>query len=74
MLFAKPHVTDTKGESIHKVVENFFQEKEIPMHNIMACATDGALAMVGRHCGFISYLKMFWLRFALFTVFTNNIW
>ena len=43
MLFARPLVTDTKGESIYKVVEIFFQEKEIPMYNIIACATDGAL-------------------------------
>ena len=57
MLFARPLVTDTKGESIYKLVENFFQEKEIPMYNIIACAIDGAPAMVGRHCGFISYLK-----------------
>ena len=57
MLFARPLVTDTKGESIYKVVENLFQEKEIPMNNIIACATDGAPAMVGRHRGFISYLK-----------------
>ena len=57
MLFARPLVTDTKGESIYKVVEIFFQEKEIPMYNIIACATDGAPAMVGRHRGFISYLK-----------------
>ncbi|KAI6648674.1 hypothetical protein LOD99_7901 [Oopsacas minuta] len=35
MLFARPLVTDTKGESIYKVMENFFQEKEIPMNNIM---------------------------------------
>ena len=27
------------------------------MNNIIACATDGAPAMVGRHRGFISYLK-----------------
>ena len=57
MLFARPLVTDTKSESIYKVVENFFQEKEIPMYNIIACATDGAPAMVGRQRGFISYLK-----------------
>ena len=75
MLFARPLVTDTKGESIYKVVENFFQEKEIPMYNIIACATDGAPAMVGRHRGFISYLKTFCLRFSLFTAsFIENIW
>ncbi|KAI6648837.1 hypothetical protein LOD99_7099 [Oopsacas minuta] len=57
MLFARPLVTDTKGESIYKVVENFFQEKETPMNNVIAFATDRAPAMVGRHRGFISYLK-----------------
>ncbi|KAI6652381.1 hypothetical protein LOD99_7395 [Oopsacas minuta] len=48
MLFARLLVTDTKGESIYKVVENFFQEKEIPMNNIIAYTTDGAPAMVGQ--------------------------
>ena len=57
MLFARPLVTDSKGESIFKVVEYFFQEKEIPLSNIIACATDGAPAMVGRQRGFISYMK-----------------
>ncbi|KAI6653460.1 hypothetical protein LOD99_3679 [Oopsacas minuta] len=46
MLVARTLVTDRKGESIHKVVENFFQEKDIPMNNITACTTDGAPAMV----------------------------
>ncbi|KAI6647014.1 hypothetical protein LOD99_9013 [Oopsacas minuta] len=56
MLFAKPLVTDTKGESIYKVVEISFRKRNC-MNNIIACATDGAPAMVGRHRGFISYLK-----------------
>ena len=50
-------MTDTKGESIFKVVFNFFQENEIPLGNIIACATEGSPAMVGRHRGFIAYLK-----------------
>ena len=54
MLFGRPLVTDTKGESIYKVVENYSQEKEIPMYNIIACATDGAPAMVGRHRSFLT--------------------
>ena len=57
MLFARPLVTDSKGESIFKLVEYFFTEKEIPLSNILACATDGAPAMVGRQRGFISYMK-----------------
>ena len=43
ILFARPLVTDTKGEFIYKFVEIFFQEKEIPMYNIIACAKDGRL-------------------------------
>ena len=57
MLFARPLLIDSKGESIFKVVDNFFQEKEIPLCNIIVSATDGAPAMVGRHRGFIAYLK-----------------
>ena len=34
-----------------------FPEKSIPLTNIISCATDGAPSMVGRHCGFLSYLK-----------------
>ena len=63
MLFARPLISDTKGESIFKVVDSFFREKGIPMCIIIACATDGAPAMVGRHRGFISYLKMLCLKF-----------
>ena len=57
MFFARPLMTDTKGESIFKVVDNFYLEKEIPLGYIIACATDVAPAMVDRHRGFIAYLK-----------------
>ena len=43
MLFARPLITDTKGESIFKVVDNFFRKKGISISNIIACATNGAL-------------------------------
>ena len=57
MLFAKPLETDTRGESIFGVVKQFFEEKSIPLRNIVACATDGAPSMIGRHRGFIAHLK-----------------
>ena len=57
MLFARPLETDTKGESIFRVVETFFREKGIPLENIIACATDGAPSMTGRQRGFVSHLK-----------------
>lgn len=57
LLFACLLETDTKGESIFHVVENFFLNENIPLTNIVACATDGAPSMVGRHKGFLAYLK-----------------
>ena len=57
MLFARSLMTDTKGESIFKVVDNFFKKKKSPWCNILACAADVAPATVSRHRGFIAYLE-----------------
>ncbi|KAI6652989.1 Protein ZBED8-like [Oopsacas minuta] len=57
MLFSKPLETDAKGETIFMVVKQFCEEKNIPMGNIVVCATDGAPSMIGRHRGFIAHLK-----------------
>lgn len=56
LLFARLLETDTKGESIFRVLEGFFNEKEIPLTNIVTVATDGAPSMVIRHRGFLAYL------------------
>ncbi|KFD48214.1 hypothetical protein M513_10928 [Trichuris suis] len=57
LLFAKELVTDTKGESIYRAVEEFFKEKSIHLANVMSVATDGAPSMVGSQRGFIAHLK-----------------
>ncbi|XP_068227881.1 protein FAM200C-like [Palaemon carinicauda] len=57
MLFALKLTTDTKGESIFKKLEVYFEENNIPLKNIVACATDGTAAMIGRYKGFSAYLK-----------------
>ena len=57
MLFSKPLETDTRGETIFMVVKQFCEEKNIPIGNIIACATDGAPSMIGRHRSFIAHLK-----------------
>jgi zinc finger BED domain-containing protein 5/7/8/9 len=57
LLFAKQLKTNTKGESIFAVTEEYFKFNEIPLTNILSCATDGAPAMIGRYNGFVSYLK-----------------
>lgn len=57
LLFAEQLKTDTKGSTIYNVVEQFFNDKGIPLINVIACATDGAPSMIGRHRGFIAHLK-----------------
>ena len=57
ILCAKELETDTRGASIFTAVEQFFKEHDIPIKNIIACATDGAPALTGKHKGFFSYLK-----------------
>ncbi|KAL4132712.1 hypothetical protein QTP88_009821 [Uroleucon formosanum] len=57
LLFARHLETNTKGETIFNTLENFCDEKQIPLKNIMSIATDSAPAMTGRHKGFIAYLK-----------------
>ena len=56
-LFAKELETHTTGESVFQLVVGFFNEKEIPLTNIVSCATDGAPSMLSHHRGFIKYLK-----------------
>ncbi|XP_025031038.1 LOW QUALITY PROTEIN: protein ZBED8-like, partial [Python bivittatus] len=57
MLFARSLIADTKSESIFNTVKDYFKEKNFPFANIMSVATNGAPAMVGRHRGFIAFLK-----------------
>jgi len=57
MLFARLLETDTKGESIFNCVRGYFEEHDIPMKNMIQLATDGASAMVGRHRGFVAFMK-----------------
>ena len=56
-LFAEQLEVDTKGSTVYKAVEQFFKRKGIPLSNVIACATDGAPSMIGRHRGFIAHLK-----------------
>nr|XP_020653392.1 SCAN domain-containing protein 3-like [Pogona vitticeps]XP_020653393.1 SCAN domain-containing protein 3-like [Pogona vitticeps] len=57
LLFARNLVTDTKGSSIFEKVEEFFNEKNIPLTNVVACTTDGDASMVGRYREFQAHLK-----------------
>ena len=75
LLFAKNLVSDTKGESIFNSMNGFFQEKEIPIQNILSAATNGSPAMTGRHKGFIAHLKQTYPMYSLYIVlYIVNIW
>ncbi|KFD56788.1 LOW QUALITY PROTEIN: hypothetical protein M514_02465 [Trichuris suis] len=45
LLFAKELTTDTKGESIFKIANEFFKEKQVPVNSGLAVATDRPLSM-----------------------------
>ena len=47
MLFTSNLITNTKGLSIFTAVKSYLEKNDIPMHNIVACATDGAPSMMG---------------------------
>ncbi|XP_068206165.1 zinc finger BED domain-containing protein 5-like [Palaemon carinicauda] len=49
MLFTRSLMTDTKGETIFNEVVTYFQQNNIPLKNIIACATDGAPSMTDRY-------------------------
>ena len=57
LLFSESLTADTKASIIFKTVEKVFKDKQIPMSNVIACATDGAPVMIGRHRGFIQHMK-----------------
>lgn len=47
LLFAKLLEIDTKGETVYRVLEKCLHDNDIPITNIIACATDGAPPMRG---------------------------
>ena len=49
LLFSTNLETYTKGSSICNVVEICSNENKCLLNNIVSCATDGPLSMVGRH-------------------------
>ena len=57
MLFAISLMTDIKGEAIFNEVATYFKENNIPLENIIACATDGAPDMTGRYKCLIEHKK-----------------
>ena len=57
LLFSKCLETDTKGLTLFTELNRFFDEKAIPLTNIISVTTDGSPAIVARYRGFLAYLK-----------------
>ncbi|XP_029639780.1 protein ZBED8-like [Octopus sinensis] len=57
MLFTEKLPLDLKGATIFHTVKSFLFEHNIPLSNILACASDGAPSMIVRYRGFSSLLK-----------------
>ena len=57
MLFAINLSADIRATTVFNAMERFYEETEIPMQNVLQCATDGAAAMVGKHRKFIALMK-----------------
>jgi hypothetical protein len=56
MLFARKLKIGTKGETIFEEVKSYVKENNIRLQDITACATDGAVSMVGGYRRFIAHL------------------
>ena len=56
-MFSESLTADTKGSSIFKTIEKFFEDKQVPLTNVIACATDGAPAMIDGHRGLTQLMK-----------------
>ena len=57
IFFAINLPADTRATTVCNAMERFYEEKEIPMQNVLQCATDRVAAMTGKHRGFIAQMK-----------------
>ena len=57
MIFAISLPADSRATTVFNAVEKFFEEKKMPMQNILQCTTGGAATMLGKHRGFIALIK-----------------
>jgi len=57
MLFIKSLPETTTGEDIFNEIMQYFNNKNIPLTNLITIASDGAAAMTGKVKGFVSRMK-----------------
>ena len=66
--FCLPLLTDTKGETIFNTVRDYLAEKDIPIQNIIACATDDTPPWLGVTEVFLLFKNKLLLRCSQFIV------
>ena len=49
IIFAISLPADTRATTVFTAWDKFYEEKEVPMQNMLQCATDGAATMIGKH-------------------------
>ena len=57
MLFCRPLETTTKAEDVLKLVDAYFEEKDMKWESLVGVCTDGAPAMLVCRSGFIAKIK-----------------
>lgn len=57
MIFSILLPSDTRSSTIFQAVQKYYLDNEIPISNVIQCATDGAAAMIGKYRGFIALMK-----------------
>ena len=57
LLTLLPFKTTMRGVDIYNAVKEFFVQKKVALEKLVAVTMDGALAMIGRHAGFIAHCK-----------------
>ena len=58
MLFCQSLPTTTTAADIYGIYKNHMSMLEIPLHNVISCAADGAPAMMGRRQGCLKLMKI----------------
>lgn len=74
LCFLTPIYGTTKGKAILDTFTNHFEENKIDIKKIFSVKTDGAPAVIGRHCEFVTLVeKKIGHPFDILTLFINRL-
>lgn len=57
MLFCEALKTTTNAADIYRIYKQYMTDNDIPLHNVLSCAADGAPTMMGRRQGVLKLMK-----------------